>query len=99
MLPGAGLRSIVPGDVLSSISRRDPRRRKAAVWTSGNRLFGTDRPDLVLLAGARVSRAPAPPIEAPTRLSLAERDELDRLSYDLLNLAKIEEAEERPGQA
>jgi len=37
--------SIVPGDVLDSVSRRDPRRSEADVWTSGNRVykcFGTN---------------------------------------------------------
>ena len=32
--------SLVPGDVLPSVSRRDPRRQMADVWTSGNRIFG-----------------------------------------------------------
>ena len=36
------LRSLVPGDVLPSVSRRDPRRNEATVWTSGNRIFGCD---------------------------------------------------------
>jgi len=34
--------SIVPNDVLPSVSRRDPRRDGANVWTSGNRIFGCD---------------------------------------------------------
>lgn len=29
----------VPGDILDSVSRRDPRRAKGDVWTSGNRIF------------------------------------------------------------
>jgi hypothetical protein len=33
--------SIVPGNVLPSVSRRDARRMHAEVWTSGNRVFGT----------------------------------------------------------
>ena len=33
---------IVPNDVLPSVSRRDPRRDGANVWTSGNRIFGCD---------------------------------------------------------
>lgn len=36
--------SIVDGDVLSSVSRRDPRRAVARVWTSGNRVFGCAEP-------------------------------------------------------
>lgn len=31
--------SITPNDVLTSVSRRDPRRQLADVWTSGNRIF------------------------------------------------------------
>lgn len=35
------LRPIVPGDILPTVSRRDPRRACVDVWTSGNRVFGT----------------------------------------------------------
>src|SRR5262249_61566996 len=31
--------SLVPGDILPSVSRRDKRRRLTGVWTSGNRIF------------------------------------------------------------
>lgn len=31
--------SIVPNDILPSVSRRDPRRKRAKVWTHGNRIF------------------------------------------------------------
>ena len=34
--------SIVPGDVLPSVSRRDARRMHADVWTSGNRVFRSE---------------------------------------------------------
>jgi hypothetical protein len=37
--------SIVPNDVLPSVSRRDPRRTGASVWTSGNRIFGCEGTD------------------------------------------------------
>lgn len=30
---------ILPGDVLTTVSRRDPRRQLADIWTSGNRIF------------------------------------------------------------
>jgi hypothetical protein len=36
------LRPIIPGDILPSVSRRDPRRHQADVWTSGNRIFRCD---------------------------------------------------------
>ncbi len=50
------LGSIVPGDILPTVSRRDPRRRKVQVWTSGNRIFRTDRPELVLAAAHYVAK-------------------------------------------
>src|SRR5580698_10894855 len=34
------LQSLIPGDILPSVSRRDSRRHGADVWTSGNRIFG-----------------------------------------------------------
>ena len=39
---------IAPGDILDSVSRRDPRRADISVWTSGNRVFGTESPTVVL---------------------------------------------------
>lgn len=43
----------VPGDILDSVSRRDPRRAKADVWTSGNRIFACpDTASLQLIAKA-----------------------------------------------
>jgi len=46
----SGLIQLIPGDILPSVSRRDPRRRGAQVWTSGNRVFRTDNADLVVEA-------------------------------------------------
>ena len=34
------LRTLVPGDILPSVSARDQRRAGAEVWTTGNRIFG-----------------------------------------------------------
>lgn len=45
------LQALIDGDVLSSVSRRDPRRRNVDVWTSGNRVFachGTQMLKLIL---------------------------------------------------
>ena len=35
---------LVVGDVLPTVSRRDPRRSSARLWTSGNRIFGCAAP-------------------------------------------------------
>ncbi len=37
--------SLVPGDVLPTVSRRDVRRPNARVWTTGNRIFGCSAPE------------------------------------------------------
>jgi hypothetical protein len=56
-LPGEAdprLVPIVAGDVLASVSRRDPAREHVRVWTAGNRVFGCARTDLLLeLVAAR----------------------------------------------
>jgi hypothetical protein len=41
------LLSLLPGDILPSVSRRDSRRAAARVWTSGNRIFGCHAPKLL----------------------------------------------------
>jgi hypothetical protein len=38
------LESIVPGDVLDTVSRRDPVRARIGFWTSGNRVFNLAHP-------------------------------------------------------
>lgn len=91
-----GLIPIVDGDVLPSVSRRDPRRRLADVWTSGNRIFSTDNPQLVLEAaiscvGAATGSGNQPRLWGTVR----ERDAIERVAADLRYLAVIEAAEER----
>jgi hypothetical protein len=92
-LVGPALARIVAGDILPTVSRRDSRRRRAHVWTSGNRIFRSPRPDLVLAAAHQAANNGVPSIHDP-HLSNDERDEVTRLSYDLLALAAKEEAEE-----
>ncbi len=40
--------SIVEGDILPSVSRRDRRRQLPDVWTSGNRIFRCEGPEILL---------------------------------------------------
>lgn len=40
------LRALVPGEVFPTVSRRDKRRKRGIVWTTGNRAFECLRPDL-----------------------------------------------------
>lgn len=37
--------SLIKGDILPTVSSRDERRKNANVWTSGNRIFSTNRPN------------------------------------------------------
>lgn len=37
---------LVPGDVLDTVSRRDPIRDKIGLWTSGNRVFSLNNPTI-----------------------------------------------------
>jgi hypothetical protein len=39
---------LMPGDVLDTVSRRDPRRQNVAMWTSGNRVFASQSPRALL---------------------------------------------------
>ena len=91
-----GLLSIVSGDILPSVSRRDPRRRTAAVWTSGNRIFRTDNPRLVLEAALSHSSAAKGAGAQPALWgSLREREALERVGELIGSLAEREADEER----
>ena len=91
-----GLIPIVSGDVLASVSRRDPRRRTAAVWTSGNRIFRTDNPRLVLEAALSHSSAGKGAGAQPVLCgSVLEREASERVGELIGRLAEREADEER----
>lgn len=92
---GAGLISVVKGDILSTVSRRDPRRRLADVWTSGNRIFRTDNPRLVLeaaiaCAGEAMGYGNQPRLWG----SIREHEALEQVAAELQALAALEAQEE-----
>lgn len=60
------LGSIVDGDILPTVTRRDPRRAAARVWTSGNRVFSCNDPD-TLLAAVRARVRGQDPVAAAAR--------------------------------
>ena len=96
--PGDGLSGLLPlvsGDILPTVSRRDPRRRGAQVWTSGNRIFRTDNPKLVLEAAlACGSEQFGAGIHGHLWGSLAGREAIERVGHELRELAALEAAEE-----
>lgn len=90
--------SVVDGDVLPTVSRRDPRRRQAEVWTSGNRIFRTNNPQLLLeaaisCAGEAIGAGVQPRLWG----SIRERDALERVGEELRALAALEAREEHGG--
>jgi hypothetical protein len=83
---------LVHGDVLASVSRRDPARRRAAVWTASNRVFGCRDPGLLaVIASSLANGESAVPAAAtwlgrppdPAEISRIEHaaDQLTRLTH------------------
>ena len=92
---GTGLLSLIEGDILPTVSRRDPRRRAAQVWTSGNRIFGTDNPQLVLEAAISCAgEATGSSVQPRLWGTIRERDVLERVAGELRALAALEAQEE-----
>lgn len=90
-----GLIPLVEGDVLPSVSRRDPRRRAAQVWTSGNRIFRTDNPGLVVEAAlSRNNEGKGYGHQPRLWGSVRERQAVERVGSELRVLAMLEAAEE-----
>jgi hypothetical protein len=92
----AGLISLVEGDILPTVSRRDPRRRLAQVWTSGNRVFQTDNPQLLFeaaisCAGDARSSSTQPYLWG----TIGEPEALERVADELRTLAALETQEEQ----
>ena len=78
------LQSVVNGDVLPTVRRADPRRQKVQVWTSGNRIFASARPDLVRLAA--FTAASGGVFDGGIWLSTVEKDAIARLVIISANL-------------
>jgi hypothetical protein len=91
----AHLVSMVDGDILPTVSRRDRRRAAANVWTSGNRIFHTDNPQLVLEAAVSCAgEAMGTGFQPGLWGSMARRGALERTATALRELAALEEQEE-----
>ena len=91
------LETVVPGHVLTTVSRRDPARRAVQVWTSGNRVFSTGAPGLVS-ATLEATRLDVPAGElceevAGRPLLEFEREAMKRLEDQLQAIVNVERAE------
>jgi hypothetical protein len=90
--------SLVAGDILPTVSRRDPRRRGVDVWTTGNRIFlcrGTG----ILLRIFEALGASQLPIERVARalgrnLDPEEADLVKRAGEQASNLISVEQDEQ-----
>jgi SAM-dependent methyltransferase len=91
------LRAVVPGDVLDSVSRRDPRREKVDLWTSGNRVFGV-RSVEALIAIIQSQAAGGGPLDRVAvdlgrRLTSVERRNIRAALTQLSAVVDVEHAE------
>jgi hypothetical protein len=89
--------SLVPGDILSSVSRRDSRRSRAQIWTSGNRIFDCHGPHIfvtILRAMAEGSSPYGAVTECIGRtLTLPEQVQVDCTVKQITDLITLEEQE------
>ncbi len=90
---GRGLISVIPGDILPTVSRHDERRRAALVWTSGNRIFRSEDTELTVAAALEAAQ----PSGAQPHLcgTMAEQREIERVAQILRDIATLEAGEER----
>lgn len=87
------LGQLVPGEVLPSVSRKDPRRRDANVWTSGNRIFKASDPTRILRA-VNMDLSSLIIDGRSSKLPKNELDELLRIKYVLSSISQREAEEE-----
>jgi hypothetical protein len=91
------LREIVRGDVLPSVSRRDPRLASVAVWTSGNRVFGCEGTQILgIITQAVISgNCVESEVQRLLRISLNDRqtEEIKRTVVGVKDLIAIEQQE------
>lgn len=93
---GCPIISLVDGDILPTVSRKDPRRKRAQLWTSGNRIFATNNPELVITVALALSSNEEDSGTLPLLwATIEERDEVRRLKDYLRSLARLESSEER----
>jgi hypothetical protein len=93
------LSSVVPNDVLPSVSRRDPRRDRADVWTSGNRIFRCDGTGTLATVIDGMSAGEPPEIAVAMKLGRRLTDNemvlVENAVHQLRNVVKWESVELR----
>jgi DNA-directed RNA polymerase subunit H (RpoH/RPB5) len=91
------LLSIVPGDVLQSVSRRDKRRQLADVWTSGNRIFACQGRGVLLLILQAIAAGRSPnqlvALALERSLTSVETELVSHAANQIINIVSIEQKE------
>lgn len=94
---------LVDGDVLASVSRRDPLRQAVAVWTSGNRVFGCRSPVIAAVIAAALAAGNDARHAAETQLgrraSRKEQAVIGQAARQLYDLALAETSPAPPAGA
>jgi hypothetical protein len=91
-----GIIPILSGDVLPTVSRRDPRRTEASIWTSGNRIFASDNIHLVLEAALSYDATRRGDISQRSLLGHgADKQALERVVAMLADIVALETSEEQ----
>lgn len=89
--------SIIPGDILPSVSRRDGRREKADVWTYGNRIFQCNGTNVLqqILSAMNTGKSPYINVESliGRKMNKEERNLISITRQQIDNLIKVERAE------
>lgn len=88
---------IVRDDVLPSVSRRDARLGQVALWTSGNRVFGTKSPGVLRLIVEAIATGDCPTAALKNvmgpNLGAHETTETELTSERLRGIVEVEELE------
>ena len=91
------LKGIISGDILPSVSRRDPRRSLADVWTSGNRIFKCSGRNILLkiLQALAINSSPQENVSnyLSRCLSCDELILVNKATEQIENILKIEQNE------
>ena len=91
------LSPIIEGDVFPTVSRRDPRRAAARVWTSGNRVFACKGSGIFLVVARALASGHAPRTRVEEhlgrRLTPVEADVTTEAAMQIKRLVLAEERE------
>lgn len=91
------LRSIVPGDILPSVSSRDKRRTLVDIWTSGNRVFTCKGRGILrqIISALAIGRAPEDIVTEGLgrQLTVSENELVLQATSQIMKIIELEQTE------